>query len=370
MLFKNATAYLNGRLQRADVLVEDGVIRQVGSSLPGAGVNLQGAYLVPGFIDIHTHGCIGHDFTDADQAEIRQMCAAYARHGVTGVCATVMTAPPPQMEQAVQRLGQLAGEADTPCRILGIHVEGPFFGPQKKGAHDARYLQSPDPAWFEQLCELSGNQIKIVCIDPTLPGSDAFIRRFSKSLRVSVAHTTADYTQIINAVDVGASHITHLFNAMQGLHHRNPGAVGALAQRPITAELICDGVHIHPAVAQLLFAACPQKMVLISDSVRPAGLADGQYLCGGLPTRVQGGVATLADGTIAGSTSNMHWGVKNLVSWGVPLEQALYSATTLPAKVLGLQNTLGSIAPGLQADLLVLDEDLEMQDVYIRGKKI
>lgn len=370
MFFKNAKVYIDGRFENTNLEVIGDTIANIGPWLAGPGEDLQGAYLVPGFIDIHTHGCIGEDFTDGNRQGVYDMCAEYARHGVTGICATVMTASKAQMEQAVQLLGQISAADDTRCRILGIHAEGPFFGQEKRGAHDAQYLLPPEIEWFEKLCSLSGERIKMVCIDPTLDKSMEFIRHFAKKMRVSVAHTTAGYQKAVAAVDAGASNVTHLFNAMQGMHHRNPGVIGAVAQRDITAELICDGIHIHPAVLRLVFAAFPQKMVMISDSVRPAGLSDGEYICGGIATFVKSGKATLEDGTIAGSTSNIHAGVKNLVAWGIPLEQAIYSATALPAKVLGVEDTVGSIAVGKRADLVILDQDLEIKTVLVRGKAI
>ncbi len=247
-------------------------------------------------------------------------------------------------------------------------MEGPFLGKDKKGAHDEQYLECPNIAWFDKMQKASGNKVCIITVDPRLDGTDAFIEKCRKEgVFVSLGHTSCDYDRAIEASQKGADHVTHLFNAMNPIHHRKPGLIGAAMDTGMFVELICDGIHLHPSIIRMMFAMHPDQMLLISDSMQAAGLPDGQYELGGLPVFVKDGKATQEDGTIAGSTTNVFDAMVNVIHFGVPVEQAVNSASYLPAKSVGLEDVTGSIKAERNADFLVVDKDWNLEQVYIDG---
>ena len=249
-------------------------------------------------------------------------------------------------------------------------MEGPFLGIDKRGAHDPKYLMPIDTAVFDELNQLSGNNIRIIDIDPTLPGAMEFIDKYHEAVTISLAHTSSNYDTAMKAFDAGASHVTHLFNAMNGLHHREPGIVGAFSDHEAHAELICDGIHIHPSVVRFVYKAASSKLILISDSMCAAGLADGIYELGGQKVYVKDMKATLEDGTIAGSTVNVYEAMKRAIQFGVPKEQAILSATLIPAKAIKRENEIGSITVGKKADFIITDKEYNIEKVYIGGKPV
>ena len=425
MVLKNASAFIDGKFQSSDIEVTDGKISAVrinnqesGScsepvsddSIGGQIVDCTGKMVWPGLFDIHTHGCLGFDFSKSSPGELLRMCSFYARHGVTSVLATTMTNEDSQcaramgyIRQAMERQAETQRSAQgmlqtdaaqrpsqgmlqdvTPqqpaqgaapdisripgAKIRGIHAEGPFFGPAKRGAHDEQYLRPVSQQLVDEYQRLSGYAIRLFDIDPSLPGALDFIRNNREHFTISIAHTDCDYNTAKSAAEAGASHVTHLFNAMRPLLHREPGVVGAAFECGLNAELICDGIHIHPAVIRLMFAAMPERILLISDSINPTGLADGHYTAGGLPVEVKDGRAYLADGTLAGSTITLFDAVKNAVRFGIPLERALSAATSAPAHAVGLANEAGSIACGRAADLLIVGEGLALEQVMLDGR--
>jgi N-acetylglucosamine-6-phosphate deacetylase len=301
---------------------------------------------------------------------IGKMCNYYAYNGITSVLATTMTDGKENSYQAMSNIKDYCNQEKSGSRILGINLEGPFLGKDKKGAHDERYLLEIDIEFFEKLDELSGKQIRIVSIDPNLTGAMEFIRDYKDEKVISLAHTSASYETAISAMKAGANHVTHLFNAMNPLHHREPGLLGAALEKPCFTEIICDGIHIHPAIIRFLFQSIPGKVVLISDSMMAAGLSDGNYLLGGLNVTVQNGKATLEDGTIAGSATNLYHSMCNAIKFGVKPEDAILSATYLPAKSIGKEGVAGSIGIGRKADLLILHKDYSIKTVLINGKQV
>lgn len=367
MILKNALVFLENRFAAADVAVENGKIAAVGPDL-GPGEDCSGLRLLPGLVDIHTHGCGGFDFDHAGEEQLRAMCRCYLRHGVTAVLATLMTNPRPLMLEAAARCGGAARAGDLPIR--GIYLEGPFFGPEKKGAHDARFLSPIDPAFFDALDEASGGAIRVVAADPCLSGAEDFISTLSRTRRVSLAHTPATYEDAQRGFAAGATQVTHLFNAMTGLHHREPGLTGAALAGDCLAEVICDGVHIHKAVLKAAFQALGDRGMVISDSMAACGLADGQYSLGGQAVTVHGPRATLSDGTLAGSVTFAWEGMVNLIRAGVPEEQAVAAATAVPAKSAGLEEVCGAVAPGRDADLVLCGGDWRIRRVYFRGQAV
>lgn len=371
MLFQNADLFFEGQFQTLDVKIQGDQIVEVGKNLHDEKIiDCSGKLILPGVIDLHTHGCIGHDFSSSNPDEIESMLQYYASHGVTSLLATTMTMDLNQYRTALKNIYTVLTHSPNSSRILGINMEGPFLGKSKKGAHDEQYLIPLDENLFEELDSLSGNHIKMIDLDPELDGAMDFISKYSQTKIISLAHTACDYDIALQAIECGASHVTHLFNAMNGLHHRNPGIIGALNDRNIRAEIICDGIHIHPAVIRMMFKLCPEKMIFISDSMSACGLGDGAYLLGGLPVIVKNRKAMLEDGTIAGSTTTAFECMVNAIHFGVSKEDAILSATLIPAKEIGADHLVGSIAPGKKADLIITSPDFLIEAVYCGGKRI
>ncbi len=250
-----------------------------------------------------------------------------------------------------------------------MNLEGPFLSPAKRGAHAEEYLLPPDWDLFRHLNEVSGGQIRLLTVAGEEPDAIPFIKKAAQVCTIAQGHTAADYDQAMAAYAVGASHTTHLFNAMSSLAHREPGLVGAAFDSVATVELICDGLHIHPSVVRMVFQLFGERVTLISDSLRCAGMPDGEYTLGGEPVVKRNGRATRPDGTLAGSSISVLDAVRNAVSFGVPLEAAVGAATITPAKVVGVFDRLGSLEVGKLADLLILDQDLKLEAVFIGGKR-
>lgn len=375
MLLKNADVFMDGSFVPLDISVREDRISEIGKNISGDDevIDCTGKMIWPGLFDIHTHGCIGFDFSKSSPAEIMKMCSFYAKHGVTSVLATTMTNEPLQYERAIKYIHevmQMQKEINPANHawIRGIHMEGPFLGKEKKGAHDEKYLRPISQKLMDEYQELCNNTICLIDIDPSLPGALAFINDNKDDLTISIAHTNSDYDTVKRAALAGAAHVTHLFNAMPPLLHREPGVAGAAFELGLNAEIICDGIHVHPAVVHLMFAAMAERMILISDSISPTGLKNGKYESGGLAVEVQDGRAYLSDGTLAGSTITLFDAVKRAVEFGIPLEQALYAATYIPAHAVGFDHEIGSIECGKAADLLIVNHDLNLEKVIMRGK--
>jgi N-acetylglucosamine-6-phosphate deacetylase len=283
-----------------------------------------------------------------------------------------MTLPYDTLETAFRAAVRLHRNAPARCaRLLGIQMEGPFFSERKKGAQNAAYLRLPDYDAFARLYDAAEGLLRIADVAPELPGAVEFARRASEKCTVSVAHTDASYEEAAAVFDAGAAHLTHLYNAMPGIHHRNPGPIGAASEREsVTAELICDGHHVHPSAVRMAFKLFPGRICLISDALRCCGMPDGQYTLGGQSVFLSGGVARLADGTIAGSAANLYDCMRNAVAFGIPVEDAVLSATAIPAREIGRAGETGAIADGLPADFVVCGEALERRAVYLGGVRL
>ncbi len=375
MLFTNANVFLPERgFVPASFRVEDGLFSELLSPdvREDGAVDLGGARVIPGLIDIHTHGNSGADFSDGDDAGLRRMAAFLARCGVTGFAPASMTLPYDVLERAFLTARRLSDDAPKGCaRLLGINMEGPFFSVKKKGAQNAAYLRDPDFDAFLRLYESCGGLIRFADLAPELPGAVDFARRASALCTVSVAHTDASYEEAYAVFAAGATHLTHLYNAMPSIHHRRPGVIGAASEdEKVFAELICDGQHVHPSAVRMAFRLFPGRICLISDALRCCGMPDGEYELGGQAVFLEGGVARLADGTIAGSAATLYDCLHRAIEFGIPAEEAILSATLNPARQLGCADRYGSIAPGKAADFLVCDARLERRAVYIGGEKI
>ena len=367
MVIGNAKLFLDGKFVDGSLTVENGVITAIGPADLPADVDAQGKYLLPGFVDVHTHGAMGEDFSDGKAEGMPTMSRYFAAHGVTSFLATTMTLKEETLTPAMHVIRDFHRPADG-AKCAGIHLEGPFLSYAKRGAQAAENLHKPDAAMFHRLNEASGNMVRLVTVAPEEEGGISFIEEVSKVCTVSVGHTTADYDTAIAAYKAGASHATHLYNGMPPLHHRDPGVIAAAFDSGATVELICDGLHIHPAAIRVAHKLYGDKLVLVSDSLRCAGMPDGDYELGGQPITLSGGVARLSGtDTLAGSAISMLDAVRNVVRFGLPLADAIYAATTAPADAVRCYNT-GRIAAGCCADLVLLGENLELKAVFVDGE--
>ena len=373
MLYKNGYIFTEGNFIHGSFRVEDGLFAEILPYVPEEnGVDLQGAYVIPGLVDVHNHGNSGADFSDGDYDGLVTMAKYLAQNGITSFAPASMTLPYEVLDKAFSAGAKLKKTQPEGCsRIMGIQMEGPFFSEKKKGAQNGAYLKEPDFAAFQSLYENCGGLVRIVDLAPELPGAAEFTEQASKFCTVSVAHTDSGYEDAKKVFDAGATHLTHLFNAMPPIHHRNPGVIGAASeQENVQAELICDGMHVHPSSVRMAFRLFPGRICLVSDALRCCGMPDGEYELGGQQVRLQGGIAKLSDGTIAGSATNLYDCMRNAVAFGISKEEAILSATLHPAKALGCDGEIGSIAPGKRADFVLCDENLQRKAVYLSGKQI
>ena len=372
MRYENGWIFEDGRFVRGGFSVENGRFAHVLEDVPGPAEDLDGALVIPGLVDIHVHGCAGADFSDGDYAGLVRMARYLARRGVTSFAPASMTLPYDALDKAFHAAARLhrEGLADG-ARLMGIQMEGPFLSREKRGSQNPAYLRLPDWDRFLRLYDAAEGLLRIVDVAPELPGAVEFTRRASEKCRVSVAHTAAGYDQAAAVFDAGATHLTHLFNAMSGIHHRHPGPIGAASEREnVTAELICDGIHVHPSAVRMAFRLFPGRICLISDALRCCGMADGSYSLGGQEILLSGGVARLTGGAIAGSAADLYQCMRRAVSFGIPREQAVWAATALPARVIGRESETGAIADGRAADFVICGGELEPEAVYLGGKRL
>lgn len=374
MQFKNALIYTeNFRFERGSFSVENGCFAQVLGEAGAGATDLQGAKVIPGLIDIHTHGNSGADFSDGDYEGLMRMAAYQAKNAVCSFAPSSLTLPYEQLDKAFQTAVRINKEKPAGyAAVRGIHMEGPFFCETRRGAQNADYLRLPDYEAFKELNTRCGGLVRLVDVAPELDGAISFIEKAAKDCTVSIAHTDCDYERAKSAIDAGATHLVHLFNAMPPIHHRKPGPIIAAAEdERVSAEIIGDGLHVHPAsirFAYKLFGAA--RMVLVSDSLRCCGMPDGEYELGGQLVFLKDNVAKLADGTIAGSATNLYDCLLRVISFGVDECAAIRSASYNPAKKLGCLDKVGSIANGKIADFVICDEKLRRKAVYLGGVEL
>lgn len=327
-----------------------------------------GLIAIPGLTDIHTHGCNGHDFCEGTDEALDAITDYLAKNGITSFTPTSMTLPEERLEKIYTNFSRY--ENKKGAMAVGINMEGPFISPAKKGAQNEAYIKLPDVEMFERLFKASGEKIKQVALAPERKGALEFIAAVKDKTIVAIAHTEADYNTAKKAIDEGACNITHMYNAMPPLSHRAPGVVGAAFDSNCTAELICDGLHVDECIIRATFKMfTDERIVMISDSMMATGMPNGNYELGGLPVKVDGNRATLSDGTIAGSTTNLMDCLRQTVNFGIPLESAVKAAAVNPAKVIGEYGKIGSISKGKYANIVLLDKDLNIKKVFIKGKE-
>ena len=340
---------------------------------PGAGtetLDAAGLYAIPGLVDIHFHGCMGHDFCEGTEEAIQAIADYEASVGVLAICPATMT-------YSEEILGHVADAAAAHkngrgADLVGINMEGPFISPKKVGAQNPAYLHEPDAAMFLRLQQRAGGLFKLCDIAPEVPGAMDCIRTLSGKVVLSIAHTCTDYDTAVEAFDSGVSHMTHLYNAMPGITHRMPGPIIAAAEKGAEVELITDNVHIHPAMVRFTFRLFgDDKVILIADSMMATGLPDGQYELGGQAVTVQGRRCTLTSdpNTIAGSDTNLFDCMCRAVQeMGVPLESAVRAASVNPARSIGVDADYGSLEDGRFGNVLLLNEKLELVHIIQKGK--
>lgn len=339
-------------------------IDEVGEGPPPAPADAHADLLVPGFVDIHCHGGGGASHTLGDPVQSRAVVAAHLAHGTTTQVASLVTDALPALASSLRALRPLVAEGT----LAGVHLEGPWLSAEHPGAHDTRHLLTPRPGDVDLLLEAGEGALSMVTLAPELPGGPDAVRRLvSAGVTVAVGHTDATFDQTRAALDAGATVGTHLFNCMRPLHHREPGPVGALLGSDGLVEVIADGIHLHPEALRLAFAAAPGRTVLVTDAMAAAAAADGDYQLGPMAVEVRDGVARLAGtGAIAGSTLTCVAALRYAVAAGIPLLEAVASATLTPAAALGLDD-VGALVAGRRADLVLLDDDLRVRQVMRAG---
>lgn len=367
MIIKNALVFQeDSTFQKGDIFINNEYISE--NSSDSITIDAKGLYAIPGLTDVHIHGCNGHDFCEGTQESLDVITDYLAKNGVTSFTPASMTLP----IEALQKIFENSAtyQNNHGALFMGINMEGPFVSSAKKGAQNAAYIYKPDIELFERLYKASNHMIKQVALAPEIEGSEEFIKQLHKKVSISVAHTESDYKTAAKAFELGANHVTHLYNAMPPFTHRAPGVIGAaFDNKNCTVELICDGIHVDGCVVRATFQLfTDDRIILVSDSMMATGLSSGDYELGGQAVHVDGKRATLKSGTIAGSATNLMDCLRQAVSFGIPLESAVKAAAVNPAKFIGKYDKIGSITKGKYANIVLLNKDLEIQNIIIKGQ--
>ena len=329
----------------------------------GEVIDAEGLLVLPGLVDIHSHGAAGEDFSDGNPEGLKKILQYEKRCGITSYCPTSMTFPKERLRQIFASIK--GAQTEDGATVVGINMEGPFLDPAKKGAHVEKWIAAPDVAFVRELNQDADGLVRLVTLAPNMDGAEEFIKEMHEEVCISLGHTAADYDCASRAMKLGAHHVTHLYNAMQPFGHRAPGLIGAAMDDPeCMVEMICDGYHIHPSAIRAAFRLFgPERVILISDSMRATGMENGTYELGGQEVTVKDRKAVLKDGTLAGSATNLYGCMCKAIEFGIPLEQAIMAATANPARSIGIFDCVGSIRIGKQADLLLVSENFELKRV-------
>lgn len=375
MIIKNASVFTNDCcFLDKDIFIEGEKLSD--ATTDSSVLDGSGCYLIPGLMDIHFHGCVGYDFCDASIESLLQMAEYELKNGITSICPASMTLDKDTLLSICENAVNYAYAASVTqgARLCGFNLEGPFISPNKRGAQNPAYITTPDIGMMNELLSASKGLAKLITIAPETEGALPFIKEFADVIRISIGHTSCDYEMAKAAFLAGAKHMTHLYNAMPPLHHRHPGPIAAgMENTSVTAEIICDGIHVAPAAVRAAFALFGKdRMIFISDSMMAAGMPNGEYTLGGLRVHVTGKLATLDDGTIAGSATNLMDCMRNAINtMQIPLETAVRCCTINPAKAIGEDKEYGSIKTGKFADLVLLEKDtLAIRHVILHGKVV
>ncbi len=382
MQIKNAEVFtLERGFAVKDVYIQDGYFTEAGkySQAEEKVLDGSGCYLIPGLVDVHFHGCVGEDFSDGTREGLEAIGRYELKNGITSICPASMTLSEEVLCIAAANAAAYAKKHNQPgnvekvkpgARLCGIHLEGPFISAEKKGAQNPKYIQKPDINMFYRIQEAGEGLVKLITLAPEEEGTEDFLKELADKVHISVGHTASDYETAYRAFEMGADHVTHFFNGMSGFSHRAPGVFGASYDaKHVMTELICDGVHVDASAVRVMFGLFgEERIVLISDSIRAAGMPDGAYTLGGLPVTLNGKLAVLEDGTIAGSAANLMDCVRTAVRMGIPLETAVRAAAYNAAKSIGEEKVRGSIEAGKYGDCVLLrKEDLSIQAVILGG---
>lgn len=330
-------------------------------------IDVAGMMIIPGLVDIHFHGCVGYDFCDGTEEAISNMAAYEKSKGIVAICPATMTLSRNQLIAICNNAGNYeTKDSEKEAKLRGINLEGPFISKNRLGAQNPKYVHNADIKFLQELIKAAGGLPKLITVAPETEGAMDFIRQMKDEIRISIGHTMADYDVAVMAYKEGAKHATHLYNAMPGMTHREPGVVAAARDsRDVTVEIICDGIHIHPAVVRATFEMFgDNRVILISDSMRACGMPDGEYELGGLPVIKKGSEARLETGELAGSVTNLYDCMVNAIRFGVPKEKAIKAATYNPAKAIGIEKEYGTINKGNSADILLIDEKWNLIKVF------
>lgn len=371
-LFTNGKVYVDGQFQDTDLLVQDGRVAGFSGKADEV-VDLGGKLLVPGFLDLHTHGGDGVDVNAATAQDLAKIGKFFAKNGTTGWLCSILTDTPEQTLWCIDQAKAAMAAPITGAQLMGIHLEGPFLCSAYKGAMPEHLLRKGDPALFRQYQQAAEGAVRYITVSPEVEGVVDMIREIAGHTTVAIGHSGADYETSCAAIDAGAACCTHTFNAMGLFHQHRPGIMGAVLERPVCCEAICDGRHLHPGSVRMLLACKGwDKVVAVTDSIQAAGLPDGHYKLGVNDVVVEDGDAKLAsNGVRAGSTLTTGQALKNLVKFtGESVEKVLPLLTANPARLIGMDHRKGSIAPGKDADLVVLDQDLNVTATYVAGVNV
>ena len=371
MIIKNGFVFVGDTdFNRTNIRISNGRIAEIdaGQDAGEEIIDAEGMYVIPGLTDIHFHGCMGHDFSEGTSEAVSAIADYQLSVGVTTICPATMSYD----EKRLMKICRAARDYDNESgsSLIGINMEGPFISYDKRGAQNPDYIVNPDIDMFRRLYSESGGHIRLVDIAPETEGAMEFIKEVSGDVHVSIAHTCADYDTAMKAFELGADHVTHLYNAMPPFNHRAPGVIGAAFDcESAYVEIIGDGIHCEPAaIRTALKAVGDDRLVLISDSMEACGLVDGEYSLGGQRVFVKGRIARLADGTIAGSVTNLMDCLRTIVnSVNIPLRTAVKLAAVNPAKSIGIYDSYGSIEPGKVANIVLLDNNLNVRHVIKNG---
>ncbi len=365
MIIKNGNVFQEDKtFQVKDIYIEKGkIVSGPEQATDSEEIDAAGLYVLPGLVDVHSHGAVGCDFSDGDPEGLKKILAYEYSCGVTSYCPTSMTLEKESILKIFHGMKDWKDE-EKASAVAGINMEGPFLDTAKKGAHRAECIIPPDVDFFRECNAACGNKIRLVTLAPNMEGALDFIKELKDETVISLGHSDADYDTSAKAFREGANHVTHLFNAMKPMGHRDPGLIAAASEdENCMAELICDGIHIHPSAVRAAFKLFPRRIVLISDSMRATGMEDGSYDLGGQQVTVNGNLATLANGTIAGSVTNLYKGMCNAIAFGIPLGEAVAAATMNPAKSIGIYDKVGSLTPGKKADILLVDKNMKIMQI-------